>query len=174
MAQILAGNSAFDQDISTWDVSKVTNLVAWLSYAGLSVWNYDKLLMAWATQPVKPWVLFGVDELQYCQWATARNILKTTHSWNFVNIEFLFSLTGSTADGDSISCFPPIFQSITISSNNVKNPAYAKSGDVVMMTLALSWTDTWKTGNVVDFTIGTGSLQASSAFSWSTVDISTW
>ncbi len=52
----------------------------------------------------------------------------------------------------------PVFSKITLSSNNTKNPLYAKVGDKIKITIALQATDMWKSSyNKLTFSLGTQS-----------------
>ena len=74
----------------------------------------------------------------------------------------IFSITVNDLDE-----IVPIFDSITVASNNSKNTSYAKAGDSVTLTLAIDPADTWKSGNNVSYTIGTGSLKNSGSYTLS-------
>lgn len=76
---------------------------------------------------------------------------------------------------DNIDATPPVFASIVVTSNNTKNPNFAKAGDEIKFTLNIAPEDTWAkerdfpnfTGNKVDFSIGGGATKNSRAFSHS-------
>ena len=66
---------AFNQDLSLWDVSSITNMTDVFSSSGLSTENYDAILNGWSTQSLQTEVLFGANELTYCNAQSARNLL---------------------------------------------------------------------------------------------------
>lgn len=71
--------------------------------------------------------------------------------------------TPITHDIDLVAKFDkkPIFKNITVTSNNTKNPKYAKAGDRITMRLTLEEADSWADGNRPYFTIGAGSEKTS-------------
>ena len=82
MEDMFWGQNDFNQDLSGWDISNVTNMDDMLSYTGLSVANYDALLISWASQAVQSTVTFGAVELNYSSAAaSARSTLVNTYGW---------------------------------------------------------------------------------------------
>jgi surface protein len=57
--------SAFNQDISSWDVSQVTTMEHMFMAAGLSTPNYDSLLIGWAQLPLQNGVTFDAGNSRY-------------------------------------------------------------------------------------------------------------
>ena len=75
--------TAFNQDISEWNIISVTNMENMFDNSGLSTTNYDALLIDWAEQNVKPNVLFGAANLTYCVGENARQSLIDNKGWLF-------------------------------------------------------------------------------------------
>ncbi|TXD49049.1 BspA family leucine-rich repeat surface protein [Polaribacter sp. IC073] len=78
MFGMLASNSAFNQDLSSWDYSAVTSLNAFIQEAtNLSTKNYDKLLIAWASNAslLNNVNLGNVSTLKHCAGKTAKATL---------------------------------------------------------------------------------------------------
>ena len=73
--------TAFDQDLGGWDVGNVSLAFDMLDGAGLSVENYDKLLIGWENQNLQSNVNFGASGLFYCAGATARQNMITNRNW---------------------------------------------------------------------------------------------
>jgi surface protein len=70
----------FNQNIGSWNVSKVTNMSNMFANAGLSTANYDATLIGWATitppeTALKQNVTFDAGTSKYCNGASARSIL---------------------------------------------------------------------------------------------------
>ncbi|MCI5058510.1 MAG: BspA family leucine-rich repeat surface protein [Flavobacteriales bacterium] len=95
---MFSGASAFDQNLSAWDISGVTLMISMLDNCGMSMTNYDLLLMGWAetaaaktgvssggsTMAVQPNVTLGAAGLSYCNGEAARSALATNDNWSFV------------------------------------------------------------------------------------------
>ena len=56
------GATAFNQDLSQWDVSSVTNMSEMFKNIALSTDNYDALLNGWSQRVVQPNVTFGAGD----------------------------------------------------------------------------------------------------------------
>src|SRR5699024_175293 len=57
----------FNQDLSSWDISSVTNMSYMFDNSALSIANYDATLIGWAAQSVQSDVILGAHGLKYCQ-----------------------------------------------------------------------------------------------------------
>jgi len=79
--------SGFDQNIGPWNVSNVTNMTDMFNGAGLSISNYDSLLIGWETQIVQNSVNFDAGNSEYCATAaqTARANLIANDSWTILD-----------------------------------------------------------------------------------------
>jgi gliding motility-associated-like protein len=84
MRGMFFGATSFNQDLSGWDVSKVGLMYSMLDNSGLSIENYDKLLIAWSALPLKSNVQFGASGLFYCTGESARAFLISNFNW-FIN-----------------------------------------------------------------------------------------
>ena len=77
--------TAFNQDLSEWDVSKVTDMDDMFSGVTLSIANYDALLIGWSALPtLQRDVEFGGGYSKYCN-ESARNILVNTYNWGITD-----------------------------------------------------------------------------------------
>jgi surface protein len=66
MQNMFYGASAFNQDLSSWNIKTVGNLGSFLTDTNLSTYNYNALLAGWASNPeVKPTITFGASPAQY-------------------------------------------------------------------------------------------------------------
>lgn len=75
----------FNQDVSTWDVSSVTDAGSMFNGSGLSTLNYDALLNGWSLQTVQQGVTFGAAGLTYCGGEEARQRLIDNYSWTITD-----------------------------------------------------------------------------------------
>ena len=95
--------SAFNQDISGWDVTSVSSMNHMLDNCGLSYTNYNSLLENWSTQSVQLNVTFGVLGLVFtsANASIGRNKLTNSpsaqpypgHSW-IINGDSFYGDTG--------------------------------------------------------------------------------
>jgi len=74
--------SSFNQDISNWDVSSVTDMSSMFSGVTLSTENYDALLTGWSSQNLQSDVEFDAGDSQYSTSSqSARDVLTDTFNW---------------------------------------------------------------------------------------------
>ena len=86
MERMFAGASSFNQDISIWNVSNVTTMQSMFDNSGLSSTNYDNLLTGWAALPsLQRNVTLGATGINYCNGTAGRNTLVNTHGWNITD-----------------------------------------------------------------------------------------
>ena len=87
ICQFLCYNSPYyNEDISGWDVTNITNFSNAFTGTAMSVANYDALLIAWSAQTVQSGVTFSISA-QYTAGgaaATARAAL-VTKGWTIVD-----------------------------------------------------------------------------------------
>ncbi|GHE62263.1 BspA family leucine-rich repeat surface protein [Roseivirga thermotolerans] len=98
MNNLFENATAFDQDLSAWDISGVRSLNSIFSHSGMSVANYDATLIGWAAQQLQSDVNFGVEGLQYCAGAAARQSLIDNFNWTIENDSQACSATVTIAD----------------------------------------------------------------------------
>ncbi len=79
MSGMFQGAKAFDQDLGAWNIASLTTAVDMFSNSGLSVENYDNLLIEWnkqvQAQKASATISFGAKNVQYCEGETAREAL---------------------------------------------------------------------------------------------------
>ena len=63
MSYMFYSAKSFNRDLSSWNVSSVSHMYGMLSESGLSVTNYDNTLIGWAAQSLQSGVLFGAEGL---------------------------------------------------------------------------------------------------------------
>src|SRR5690606_18772715 len=68
MSDMFLDASRFDQNLGEWDISGITptGMFGMLSGSGLSVDNYDATLTGWAAQDVRSGITLEADGLYYC------------------------------------------------------------------------------------------------------------
>ncbi len=71
--------TSFDQDLSSWQISSLTDAFGMLDNCGMSMENYDKLLIEWNKQvqagTAASLMYFGAKGLKYCRGEEARTAL---------------------------------------------------------------------------------------------------
>lgn len=84
MGTMFANCWEFDQDLSDWDVTGVTEFYAFLTNTGMSIANYDSLLIGWAQLPsLVMGEEFDAEGLRYCEGAAARDDIINNFGWTF-------------------------------------------------------------------------------------------
>ena len=81
MSGMFEGAVSFNQNLGKWDIALVENMINMLDQSALSIENYDKTLMGWASQNIKIDLYLGAAGLTYCEGAAARRLLIYTFSW---------------------------------------------------------------------------------------------
>jgi len=78
--------SAFNQDIGVWDVSSVTIMNGMFWGARLSQANYDALLLGWSAQSLQNGVTFDGGNSQYSTSSqAARDTLTNAFGWTITD-----------------------------------------------------------------------------------------
>ena len=77
--------TAFDQDISSWDVTALTNATEMFNGVQLSTANYDALLIGWDAQTLQPGVTFDGGLSTYCTGEAARTSMTSSDSWTITD-----------------------------------------------------------------------------------------
>ncbi|MEM6721969.1 MAG: BspA family leucine-rich repeat surface protein, partial [Bacteroidota bacterium] len=85
----------FDQDLSSWDISNLSDAQDMFASAGLSVENYDVLLIGWSTDSsgtagdgiddVPSNLTFDGGNSQFCVGEFERSVLDTSFNWNITD-----------------------------------------------------------------------------------------
>jgi surface protein len=83
--------TAFNQPIGSWNVSNVTNMGDMFTGVQLSTANYDALLIGWSTispneTPLRPNVVFSGGNSKYCNGASARASIISTYGWTITDV----------------------------------------------------------------------------------------
>ena len=81
MSDMFRGAAAFNQPIGNWDVSNVTNMETMLTHSGISTENYDALLQGWSAQNLQSNLNLGAHGLNYCNAETERQSLIDNFGW---------------------------------------------------------------------------------------------
>ncbi|MCP3665214.1 MAG: BspA family leucine-rich repeat surface protein, partial [Gammaproteobacteria bacterium] len=84
--------SAFNQDLSSWDVSNITTMLHLFTGVALSTANYDATLTGWNAQTLQPNVTLTATGLNYCASEADRQNMIDSDGW--------------TIKGDALYCPP--------------------------------------------------------------------
>ncbi len=88
MSHMLNRARSFNQDISNWDVSNVSNFSYFLSEGvHLSAENYNKLLIGWSKLDLQDEILFMADELKHYLGRPADGREKISGDFNWIIID---------------------------------------------------------------------------------------
>ena len=85
MSWMFAGASAFNADISGWNMHTVTTAANMFNGAKLSTANYDALLKGWDAQALQHGVSFDGGSSTYCTGATARADMISHYGWTITD-----------------------------------------------------------------------------------------
>jgi len=86
MNQLFSARTDFNYDLSSWNISNVTNMYMIFHSSGLSTTNYDNILNGWSQQDVQPDVVLGAGPtIYYCNSEDARTSLIENYNWNIVD-----------------------------------------------------------------------------------------
>ena len=87
--------SEFNQNLGNWNISKVTDLSGMFFKSKMSVYNYDQTLIGWSNRSdLNQNVVFGADNLIYCNSEEARKILEEDFNWQITD-------SGKNCDGNT-------------------------------------------------------------------------
>lgn len=82
MSAMFDGAYSFNQDLSKWDVTNVRDMEDMFDSVTLSTDNYDALLLAWSLQSLQQDVTFSAGNSQYsAPFQSARDTLTKAFNW---------------------------------------------------------------------------------------------
>ena len=124
MTSIFRRTINFNQDLSSWDVSNVTNMELMFFQTALSTENYDNILIGWAALEGKEEdVTLGAQASNYCLGAAARATMEQLLNWTFndAGLDCNGLSTEDYLNSESITIFPnPTNDFLMI--NGIENP----------------------------------------------------
>ena len=125
--------TSFNQDLGNWNVSQVSDFLGFMVFSGMSIENYDKLLLGWNNLPsLQPNVVFEAISTQYCTADAARQNIINTYGWTFT-------------DGGQ-NCPPMPF----ITNWQTDNPGFSEDNQITIPTnpsFTYNYTVDWGDGN---------------------------
>jgi surface protein len=86
MSSMFNSASSFNQDISGWQVQNVTSFIDFADGSGLSIANYDALLIGWEQLSLQSNLQFGANNLEYSansNASQARQDIINNYGWTF-------------------------------------------------------------------------------------------
>ncbi len=104
MQRMFNGASSFNQNLGGWEVSNVTNFIDMLNNSGLSVDNFDNLLIGWEGLTLSMNENLGAFALNYCNGESARASIITSFNWtiNDAGQNCILVFEGSDTTGPEI------------------------------------------------------------------------
>ena len=105
MSGMYSGAESFDQDLSSWDISKVTDLIGMFAFAKLSTKNIDKLVNSWVNLSNLPHNLTfdaGESEFSHASYE-ARKKLENDYGWTINGVKQGVFLVYDVKAGEKIS-----------------------------------------------------------------------
>lgn len=86
MSGLIRDAAAFDQNLGSWNIEKVTRFETFANGSGLSITNYNALLIGWSALNLQNNVPLEVGVIQYTEEAeAARAILTDTFGWSITD-----------------------------------------------------------------------------------------
>ncbi len=85
MEFMFEGASAFNWNLGEWNVSNARYMSGLFNSSGLSVENYDNILKGWGEQQLQSEVVFGAQNIQYCQGEEARQKIIDDFGWTITD-----------------------------------------------------------------------------------------
>jgi len=162
-------NTPFNQDIGDWDVSNVTDMSDMFSGVTLSTCNYDSLLNGWNTLTLQNGTVFGAGNSLFSLNANAsREILLNTYSWTI------------TDGGVSGNAPPVVSLSLTSdSANNYPSGNLTCSATILdldndTMNITLNWYKNGILDTTTNYTNQTSSTITSTLLASNTAAGETW
>ena len=85
MRAMFNGATAFNQDLSNWDIGAVTNMTDMFTGVTLSTANYDSMLDSWSKQAVQSNVTFSGGNSKYCDLGEAGKAILVGKGWTITD-----------------------------------------------------------------------------------------
>ena len=103
--------TAFNQDLSNWDIGAVTNMTNMFTGVTLSTANYDSILDSWSKQAVQSNVTFDGGNSKYCDLGEAGKAILEGKGWTITDggkdtsgsCDAFITVWETTTDGESIT-----------------------------------------------------------------------
>ena len=153
------GATAFDQDLSSWDISQVSSFSFTFLFGNMSYQNYDALLISWAAQTILTNTSFHNSNAHYCSIAAQDAHDHLTNDLNWTVIDGGLDTNLCTTQNIQITSLPFIdvlenqTSAITLSVNNPNSAqlSFSVSGGNDMNLFAISSTGVVTFINPPDF-----------------------
>ncbi len=162
LTNVFRGATSFDQDLSGWDISQVTDLSFMFVFGGgdsLSYQNYDALLISWSVQAVNSNMIFHGGNAEYCSLAAqnARNHLINNLNWSIADGGLNASLCANQAIQITSLPFANVLENqtsvttLTVLNPNATTLSFSISGGNDMNLFSISSTGVVTFNNPPDF-----------------------
>ena len=111
MGSMFTSATAFNQDLSNWDIGAVTNMTNMFTGVTLSTANYDSILDSWSKQAVQSNVTFDGGNSKYCDLGEAGKAILEGKGWTITDggkdtsgsCDAFITVWETTTDGESIT-----------------------------------------------------------------------
>jgi len=124
MSSMFYQATSFDQDLSSWNVSNVTNMTNMFYRATLSTTNYDALLISWAAQTLQNNISFHGGYSKYsCTTTDTRQSIIDTYNWTISDGGVVADNTNPTLTVQNYTLNLDVTGNATLLPNNVVTSA---------------------------------------------------
>ncbi len=153
--------SSFDQNIGGWDITHVIHMEDMFEGGGLSIANYDSLLVGWAAQDVAQYVFFNAGNSMYSEGApaNARQSLDEDNNWVITDDGM------ATAPEITTGSITNIMGTMATASGNITDP-----GNPYLTSHGICWNETGMP-TIEDDTIDEGATYYAADFSCDMIEL---
>jgi len=161
MSYMFSLATAFDQDLSGWDVTALNDAEGMFAFKRLSPDNYDALLIGWDAQALKSGVTFGGGDSTYCaaEAEAARAHMISADGWTITDGGKGCGLTADLAITMERTGLILVEYTLTVTNLGPDAADGARMQDILSDSFRnVTWTCTASNGAVCAHASGTGNV----------------